>query len=230
MDDKVIPQHIAIIPDGNRRWAKERGLKPMEGHRKGTEQLRDLLEYGKSVGVKYMTLWGFSTENWERTEEEVGFLMKLGALLLKKEAKYFHKNKIRFVHFGRKDRLPQSVMKEIKGLEEETKDYNELQVALAADYGGQDEIIRAVKKLCEDNIKVEDITPDLFESKLDTYGTPPPDLIIRTSGEKRLFGYLPWQSVYAELYFTDVYFPDFGVEELKLALEDFSARSRRYGK
>ncbi|HSX39574.1 MAG TPA: polyprenyl diphosphate synthase [Candidatus Saccharimonadales bacterium] len=221
-----IPQHIAIIPDGNRRWAKEHGLPSLEGHRRGVENAEKLIYKARELGVKCITGWLFSTENWKRSADESSYLFNLAREFAKKYHQKFLDAKIRFKHIGRKDRIPQEVAKILAEMEESTKDFSEFTVCVAMDYGGHDELIRAVKKVNEASLEV---TPENIENNLDTAGLPPPDLIIRTSGEQRLSGFLSWQSEYAEFLFPQVYFPDFGPDELEKAVVEYSNRDRRFG-
>lgn len=225
----IVPLHVAIIPDGNRRWAKKKGMEEVKGHLKSGsyENIKSLFEESKRLGIKYLTVWGFSTENWKRSKKEVDVIFDLVTKDLEMFREEARENKIRFRHLGRKDRLPGKLLEEIEKLEEETKEYSELNVQLALDYGGRDEIMRAANKVLADGKNVED--ENGFESYLDSRGIPDVDLIIRTGGEKRLSGFMPFQSPYAELYFTDIYFPDFGAEELRNAVEDFKSRDRRFG-
>lgn len=229
-DDITLPKHIAIICDGNRRWAKERGLDPWEGHKAGAERIRSLVDEAREIGVKYLTLWAFSTENWNRDEKEVSKLMELTAQYFVMLENEFHKNHIKFTHLGRKDRLPEKVLKSINLLEESTKDYSDYFLNVAMDYGGRDEIVRATKKAISSGVSIEELDENYFSGLLDSKDIPDPDMIIRTSGELRLSGLLPWQSTYSELYFTEIYLPDFDINELKKAILEFSKRSRRMGK
>jgi len=217
-----IPKHVVIIPDGNRRWAKDKFLKPWNGHSVGAENILSLSDFAYKAGVKYLTSWGFSTENWEREKTEVDMIMDLFINFIKENKKLFIENKISFTHFGRRDRLPVELINQIDILKKETENFNEYHFALALDYGGRDEIERAIIKKEETGIA--------FSKCLDTVEFPDVDLIIRTGGEKRTSGILPWQSVYAEYYFSDLYFPDFKSEQFKIALEDYSNRKRRFGK
>ena len=237
-----IPNHIAIIPDGNRRWAKERGLPEMEGHRKGAEITDKLLEKARDLGVHTMTLWGFSTENWKRPKNETDNLMKIFEDLFNKQLKKAKENMVRVIHIGRKDRISESLRKAIEKVEEETKDFTKHVLNIAIDYGGQDEILRAIEKIIEDGIDPKDLWKEVgkmygkypyfaFKNYLDTKDQPYPypDLVIRTSGEQRTSGLMPWQIAYSEFYFADVHFPDFTPNELQKAVEDYSKRNRRFG-
>lgn len=233
------PQHIAIIPDGNRRWARKRGLSTFEGHRRGFNALVKVAQAARKMGIRVVTVWGFSTENWKRSKEEVNYLMKLYEVMIDKFLTEARKEKIKIVHLGRKDRLPTGLMKKIKNVEKETKDYKKYLLAVALDYGGRDEILRAVARMINDkkylrggrmNSSEGKLSEEKFAQFLDTAGLPDPDLIIRTSGEQRLSGFLPWQGVYAELYFEKSHFPDFTPAKLKKAIKEYSRRKRRYGK
>ncbi len=225
------PDHIAIILDGNRRWARSRGLQPWQGHKAGYEAVKKLALASREFGVHTFTLWAFSTENWERSQEEINELFKLmrhGLLEFEKEC---HKYNTRLIHLGRKDRFPKELSKEIVRIEKETEKYKDHILNLALDYGGRDEVIRAVKKVVIDKIPAEKINGELFESYLDTKGQPypNPDLFIRTSGEQRTSGLLPWQMTYTEYYFAPEHLPDFTPGRLKDAILDFSRRRRRFG-
>jgi undecaprenyl diphosphate synthase len=220
------PNHIALIVDGNRRWARKRGLPAFEGHRRGIKAVEKVLDVAKKYGVKCVTLWVFSTENWKRSKDEVGYLFGLFRTFFDKYKKKCLKEKVRFVHIGRKDRIDLDIRKSIEELEELTKNFTENTIALALDYGGHDELIRTINKLNKTGLE---ITLENIEKNLDTASLPPVDLIIRTSGEQRLSGFLSWQCAYSELYFTDKTFPEFGPNELKKALDDFAHRERRFG-
>ena len=220
------PKHIALILDGNRRWAKRKGLPTFEGHRRSSEILEKVLDAAKEYGVECVTLWAFSTENWKRSKDEVEYLFSLFRSFFDKYKKKCIENEVRFVHLGRKDRIDSDIKLAIEDLEEVTKDFKKNIIALALDYGGHDELIRTINKLNDIGLK---ITQENIEKNLDTSSLPPVDLIIRTSGEKRLSGFLSWQCAYSELYFTDKTFPEFTPEELKIALDDYAQRERRFG-
>jgi undecaprenyl diphosphate synthase len=221
--------HLAIIPDGNRRWAKQRMMKPWEGHVKsGTyENLKALFEEARKHGVKYLSFWGFSTENWKRDKKEVDIIMRLILKGLHEFEENVETDGVRFVHIGRKDRMLKKLVQTIDSLEKKTAKYDGLCVLLCLDYGRRDEIVRTVNKILKAGEK--EIDAEEFEKYLDTAGIPNPDLIIRTGGERRISGFMPFQSDYAELYFTDTYFPDFDVGELKKAFGWFFGRDRRFG-
>jgi len=229
--DAVIPNHIAIIPDGNRRWARAWGLHTFQGHKKGFDMALELCRTARSWGIHTVTLWGFSTENWDRTAEEIGYLMKLYAKFVDNYLKEAKEDNVKFVHLGRKDRLPKFLLAKLAKAEEETKDNKKYIMNLAIDYGGHDDIVRAVKKMITDKVPTGKVNDKLFESYLDTRGQPYPyvDLMIRTSGEQRTSGLLLWQSSYTEYYFENDHFPDFTPEKLKEAVLDFSRRRRRFG-
>ena len=224
-----VPQHIALICDGNRRWAKQRGLPTMEGHRTGFDKVVKVAQASRDLGVSCLTLWMFSTENWNRDETEVKYLMNLFRRSFNRFGKTFHKDKVRFTHLGRKDRLPADILEMLERMEEETKHYDKYYLNLALDYGGQDEILRAIKKGAQSGVDMTKLSIKQFEELLDTSDVPAPDLIIRTSGEQRLSGLMSWQSAYAEYYFTSVNLPDFDAQELKAAILEYSYRNRRFG-
>jgi undecaprenyl diphosphate synthase len=221
-----LPKHIAIIMDGNGRWAKERDLKRTAGHEEGARVVRNITIHCAKIGIKYLTLYAFSTENWTRPKLEVEFLMKLLEKYLKNELNTFLQNNIRFKAIGDLDKFSKSLQNIIKEIEEKTAKNSALTQVLALNYGSKDEIIRAIKKLNEKNLEVNEQN---FESCLDTYFMPNVDLLIRTSGEVRLSNYLLWQNAYAEMFFTPTLWPDFKADELDDILSDFIKRERRFG-
>lgn len=227
----VVPNHIAIIPDGNRRWARARGLYTLEGHKKGFESAVKLARAARQWGVHTVTLWGFSTENWDRTTKEINYLMKLYERLVDDYLKEAKKDDVKIVHLGRRDRLPKSLLAKIDKAQSETKHNKSYIMNIAIDYGGHDDIIRAVQRMISDEVEAEEVDKKLFESYLDTHDQPYPyvDLMIRTSGEQRTSGLLLWQSTYTEYYFENDHFPDFTPEKLREAILDFSRRRRRFG-
>ncbi len=229
-----IPNHIAIILDGNGRWAKKKGLPRTVGHTNGAKALQRTIEACKKFGVKTLTVYGFSTENWSRPKEEVDFLMNLFLNYLTKQSKKLIENKIRFVVLGDKSRFSPEIQNAMKKLESDTKDFTEFTFNVALNYGGHAEIVKATKEIAQDvkdgKISIDDIDEKIFESHLYTHDQLPPDLIIRTSGEQRLSGFLLWQCSYSEFYFPQVHFPDFNEEQLKIAIQEYSKRDRRYGK
>lgn len=228
--DIIIPKHVVLIPDGNRRWAKERGMPTMEGHRQGMNRIHEISKCAQEMGISTMTVWGFSTENWGREQTELDYLFKIFMTMLRKVAREARQRNIRIRHLGRKDRLPSMLINYLKKIEESTEINNSYNFNIALDYGGRDEIVRAVKKMVESGVSSDDIDEKLFNSYLDTQSTPDPDFIIRTSGEQRTSGLLPWQSVYAEYYFSPLLLPDFGAKEFSEAISEYGARQRRYGR
>jgi undecaprenyl diphosphate synthase len=226
-----VPNHIAMILDGNRRWARSRGLKPWEGHRAGYLALKKVARASRILGVHTFTVWGFSTENWERPEVEIQEIVKLLSLALDEMEQELHEEKVRLVHLGRKDRFPKEVVDKIVRLEKATAKYGNNTFNIALDYGGHDEIVRAIKKMMADGVAADAVDAKLIEKYLDTGDQPYPyvDLFIRTSGEQRTSGLLPWQMDYAEYYFELDHLPDFTIEKLKEAILDFSRRRRRFG-
>ena len=226
-----VPDHVAIILDGNRRWARARGLHTLEGHKAGFEAARKVAKSARALGIHTLTVWGFSTENWDRSKEEIDYLMGLYWQFVKDVRKDAKKDGVRFVHLGRKDRFPRDLIRFMSKVEEETKNNTKHVFNAALDYGGRDEIIRAVKKIVSDKVPVEKIDEKLLASYLDTADQPYPyvDLLIRTSGEQRTSGLLPWQMAYAEYYWELDHLPDFTAEKLRNILIDYSRRRRRFG-
>jgi undecaprenyl diphosphate synthase len=222
----ILPQHVAIIPDGNRRWAKGKKWQAFEGHKQGLENTFALLDEAARLKIPYFTFWGFSTENWKRDSLEVDYLMTLFRNYLGRLRERLFGDQIRFRHFGRRDRLPKDIISSLERLEASTSGFQNGSLGLALDYGGRDEILRAVNKLKNHPGEVSEAA---FEGALDTRGFPDPDLIIRTSGEQRISGLMPWQGTYSELYFANELFPDFGVPQFQTALADYSRRKRNFG-
>ena len=221
-----IPAHIAIIMDGNGRWAKQRNLPRTSGHKEGLEVAKKIVKAAKDIGVKYITLYTFSTENWKRTQEEVGYLMGLIKNHLRAEFKFYKENDIRVKHIGNLEGLPKDIQDEINSTVEECKDFNSLTVVLAINYGGKDEIIRATNKAVIEN-KV--LTEENFTGFYDLPEMPDVDLIIRTGGEKRLSNFLLWHGAYAELDFVDTLWPDYNEECFYKSIKEFQKRNRRFG-
>ena len=227
-----VPNHIAIILDGNGRWAKAKGMPRSYGHVKGCANLETVCDYMKELGVKYVTVYAFSTENWKRSKEEVDGLMKLFRSYLKKCIKLADKNKMRVRVIGEISAFDQNIQDSIVHLEEYSQKYDEIYFQIALNYGGQDEIVRAVRKVMADTqkgLQPEDMTIEKFADYLDTKGIPEPDLMIRTSGEQRISNFLIWQLAYTELYFTPVPWPAFGKKELEEAIAAYNQRDRRFG-
>ena len=226
---KIVPQHVVIIPDGNRRWAKKHGLAPVDGHKKGLDAAMQVVRGSRSLGVRVLTLWGFSTENWQRSKGEVGYLMRIYTVFFKKHLKELIREEVRFKWLGRRDRVPAKLREVLEKVEKATAGNSKYFLNICIDYGGHDEIVRAVKKVLKRGIKASQLTEEMITKNLDTADVPDPDLLIRTSGEKRTSGILPWQTAYTELFFSKLFFPDFSMVELKRALSDYSQRQRRYG-
>jgi undecaprenyl diphosphate synthase len=233
LDKSRIPIHIAIIMDGNGRWAKERNLPRTVGHRAGMDTIRRIVKECSRLGVRYLTLYAFSTENWKRPQEEVSALMKLVVEYITKEIDELHKNKVIFNVIGDISKLPEACQQSIKVAKEKTKDNGGLTLNIALNYGGRDEIISGVKEIAEEVLKgtlrVSDIDSGVVSNHLYTRGMPDPDIIIRPSGELRLSNYLLWQSAYSEFWFSDINWPDFQEEDLHNAIIDFQNRNRRFG-
>ena len=229
-----IPNHVAFILDGNGRWAKKKHLPKSVGHAKGAEVVEKICEYAYDLGVKYLTVYAFSTENWNRSEDEVNALMKLLRNYLKDCIKRASKNNMRVMCIGSRDRLSPDIVESIRDLEEATKNNDGLFFTIALNYGSRDEITRAVRRIADDvkagNISSDDISETLISKYLDTSILPDPDLLIRTSGEQRLSNYLLWQIAYTEFYFPEVLLPDFKKSDLIEAIKAYNGRDRRFGK
>ncbi len=224
-----VPQHIAIIMDGNRRWAREHGLPILEGHRRVADKiLEPLIEHAAKRGVKYMTLWAWSTENWERDKKEVEGMMRLFRHVIKRRWQRLHEKGVRVRVIGDLSKFPADIKKALEDVVKQTKDNKTITAVFALNYGGRDEIVRAINTVIRDKRKV--ISEKEFSNYLDTVETPDPELIIRTGGEQRLSGFLLWQSEYSELYFPTWYMPDFTPERLDEAIDEFGKRKRRLGR
>ena len=224
-----IPSHVAIILDGNGRWAKKRNMPRTFGHAEGSKNVERICRAASELGIKYLTFYAFSTENWKRSEEEVSELMRLLKSYLKDSLRLSKTNNMRVKVIGDRSALSDDLVTAIEELEEASKDYTGLTLIIALNYGGRDEIVRCYKKLTAEGYDIEEITEELISGHLDTAGIPDPDLLIRTSGEQRLSGFLLWQLSYAELYFTDVLWPDFTKDDLAKAIEYYKERDRRFG-
>lgn len=228
-----VPAHVAIILDGNGRWAKKRGLPRTMGHKQGCKTVENIVEEAARMGISYLTVYGFSTENWKRSEEEVGALMQLFRFYMVRLLKIASENNVRVKMIGDKTRFARDIIEGITRLEEQTRENTGLTFVIAVNYGGRDEITRAARKLVRavsaGEVEESRITEDLFASYLDTAGIPDPDLLIRTSGELRLSNYLLWQLAYSEIYVTDCLWPDFNRAELEQAVLHYSRRERRFG-
>jgi undecaprenyl diphosphate synthase len=228
-----IPTHIAIIMDGNRRWAVGKGLPPFEGHRKGAENVRVILEHAKKLGIKYVTLYAFSSENWNRSKEEVKLLVDLFRKYLKTDIAELQKEKVRIRFIGDRMRFDEDIRERMNDLERETEDYNDFHVIFALSYGARDDLIAAIKRIsldvAEHKYLLSAIDENVVNEALSTRGLPYPDLVIRTSGEQRLSNFLLWEIAYAELYFTPIYWPEFNEQDLEIAVEAYGRRERRFG-
>ena len=227
-------KHIAIIMDGNRRWAKKHGMPVGFGHKKGAENVVNITRAMKESGIKYLTLYAFSTENWQRSKEEVSALMQLLREYLEKELKEIMENNVRIIFIGERDMLDEDIVCKMKDIEEKSSNNSDLTLCIALSYGSRQEILHTVRKIAEKvaqkNIDIKDIDIQTISSALYTAGIPDPDILIRTSGEQRISNYLLWQLAYTELFFTDTLWPDFSKTELSDIIEQFSNRERRYGK
>jgi len=224
------PQHVAIIMDGNGRWAKKRRLPRLAGHNAGGENIRPVVKIFADYGVKYLTIYMFSTENWNRPRIEVTGLLNLLAKKIDQETQAFHQENIRLVHLGRLDRLSRKLREKVKAAVELTKNNTGLTLCLAFDYGGRDEIVQAASRIADAGIPADNIDESMFARYLYSTDIPDPDLVIRTGGESRLSNFLLWQAAYSELYFTPVLWPDFGHKDVEEALSEYRRRQRRFGK
>jgi undecaprenyl diphosphate synthase len=224
-----IPTHVAIIMDGNGRWALSRGLPRLAGHRAGTENLRRVIEACTEFGIRYLTIYAFSTENWGRPQEEVQGLLRILEDVIDRELQELHDQGVQLHHIGRLDQLNPVLQEKVIHAVEFTRENTRLVLNVAFNYGGRDEIICAVQRIIEDGVKPEELNDEVVNRYLFTAGVPDPDLIIRTSGELRGSNFLIWQGAYSEWYFTPTYWPDFGREELLKAIHEFAQRERRYG-
>ena len=227
------PKHIAIIMDGNGRWAKKRGLPRTAGHSAGAESFRRIANYCRTLGVRYLTVYAFSTENWKRSAEEVGGIMKLLGAYLKEALRDMEKNHVRFRFFGDLSRLSPDLRKLCLDAQEKSSVFDEVQVNFCLNYGGRDEIVRAVKQFAADvaagKCSADALTEEMFSGYLDSAGVPDPELVIRPSGELRTSNFLPWQTVYSEFVYMNVLWPDFGPSDLNQAIEEYHRRNRRFG-
>ena len=222
-------RHVAIIMDGNGRWAKARGLPRLAGHRAGTENIRPILEACVEFGIEYLTIWAFSTENWTRPELEVRGLLRILERMIQRELGELHKQGVKLRHIGRLDRLPERLQKQVLDAIELTKNNDRITLNVGFDYGGRAEIVQAVRRIVREGIPPEQVDEELLSRHMYTAGQPDPDLIIRTGGELRTSGFMLWQSAYSEYYVTPTFWPDFGREELYEALVAFGQRDRRFG-
>ncbi len=231
--DRPVPTHIAIVMDGNGRWAKKRGLPRQAGHKVGAEAFRTIANYAKTIGLKYLTVYAFSTENWKRSEEEVNAIMDLLEKYLREAIADMDKNRVRFCFFGDLTQLSPELQEEARIAAERSKKYEGVQVNFCLNYGGRAEIIRAAQKFAKDcaegKRRPEELTQERFSDLMYSAGVPDPELVIRPGGELRTSNFLLWQSAYAEYYFTDVLWPDFGPKDLEKAIAAYNGRNRRFG-
>jgi undecaprenyl diphosphate synthase len=224
-----IPTHVGLIMDGNGRWATQRGLPRLAGHKAGVENVKPTVLAAKKFGIKYLTFYAFSTENWKRPQDEVSGIMNLLSIFIDREVNNLHKEGVRILHIGRRERLDQSLREKIEGAIELTKNNTTITVQMGLDYGGRDEITQAVRKIVTSGVSLEEVTEELISQNLYTAGIPDPDLVIRTSGEMRTSNFLIWQSAYAEWIFPETYWPDFTEEVFWQMLVEYSRRDRRFG-
>lgn len=226
---EVVPVHIAIIMDGNGRWARARGLPRLAGHQAGTENLRRVIEACVDFGVKYLTIYAFSTENWGRPESEVSGLMQIFDSVFNRELAELNRQGAQLRHIGRMEGISQSLQDKVRKGIELTKNNKNLILNVAFNYGGRDEIVYAIQNIIKKGVKPDEVTTELVDENLFTAGVPDPDLVIRTSGEQRISNFLIWQAAYAEWVFPEVFWPDFGREELLKAIQNYANRDRRFG-
>lgn len=224
-----VPRHVAIIMDGNGRWAKERGLNRIAGHRAGTENLRTIIRASAKLGIQYLTLYAFSTENWSRPKAEISGLMHILSDVIDRELGVLNEEGARLVHIGHLKGLSKALQDKVRYAIDLTKENQRITIVLAFNYGGRDEIIHAIKQILTDQVNPNDVNEELVSNYMFTRDIPDPDLVIRTSGELRTSNFLTWQSVYSEWYFPQVYWPDFDEEELRKAIEVYNQRDRRFG-
>lgn len=224
-----VPRHVAVIMDGNGRWATQRGLPRAAGHRAGTENIRRVIERFADHGVQYLTLYAFSTENWNRPEREVRALIRLLRYFIRRELDNFRKNNVRLRMLGHMETLPEWLQRQVADAIEVTSRNTGLVLNICFSYGGRDDIVMAVRQAIRDELAADEITEEAISARLSTGSDPDPDLVIRTGGEYRISNFLLWQGAYAELYFTDAYWPDFGREDIDIALADYGRRKRKFG-
>ena len=229
IDNAAIPEHIGIIMDGNGRWARERNLPRTSGHKEGLTVAKKIVQEAARLGVKYVTLYTFSTENWKRAREEVGFLMNLIKVHLRAEFQFYKDNGIRVRHLGDLAGLPEDVQNEIISIQNDTAHFTGLTVVLAINYGGRDEIVRGIKKLISNGTKASEVTEESVSKVFDIEDLPDVDLLIRTGGELRLSNFLLWHAAYAEFIFTKTLWPDYNIDEFDAEIEEFQKRTRRFG-
>jgi undecaprenyl diphosphate synthase len=223
------PRHVAIIMDGNGRWARQRGLPRIAGHEAGTENIRRITTRAAEIGIEYLTLWAFSTENWRRPEDEVQGILRILAGAIESETGELHRQGARLLHIGSLDGLPPELAQSVRDAIELTRNNSRITLTLAFNYGGRAEIIHAVQEMLRDGVSPDNVTEESFSRYLYTADMPDPDLVVRTSGEYRTSNFLIWQAAFAEYHFTQTYWPDFGPDDLDIAVADFVSRERRFG-
>lgn len=226
----IVPKHLGFIMDGNRRWAKAKALPTLEGHRQGLKRLEELIDNCIERGVKHVTVFAFSTENWQRPQEEVDYLMNLFREMLRNSTKKMAKKGVRFVIAGRIEDFAPDLQEDMRRVMEETKENGVLVFNMAASYGGRAEILDVTKKMISDGVKPEDVTEEKFSDYIYEVGQPDLDMIVRTSGEQRISGFMLWQAAYSEFYFLEIAWPDFDAKELDKVIEEYNRRERRFGK
>ncbi len=224
-----VPRHVAIIMDGNGRWATQRGLPRAAGHRAGTENIRRIIERFGDHGVQYLTIYAFSTENWSRPQTEVQALIRLLSRFIKRELDNFRKNNVRLRLLGHLESLPAALQRQVSEAIDLTAANTALNLNICFSYGGRDDVVVAVRRLIEEGVPAEDVSEDAIAARLYTGGMPDPDLVIRTAGDQRVSNFMLWQCAYSELYFTDTYWPDFGREDIDIALAEYGRRKRKFG-
>jgi len=227
--EEQVPTHIAVIMDGNGRWAKQRGLPRLAGHRAGTENIRAIVSECSQLGVRYLTLYAFSTENWNRPSLEVQGLMQILSEFIDRETQALHEQEVRLRHLGRLEGLSERLRRKVHNAVDLTKQNTGLTLAIAFNYGGRTDIVDAVRAIVEEGVRAEQIDEQLISEALSTHGMPDPDLLIRTSGEARISNFLIWQCAYSEFWFTPIFWPDFRPEHLRQAIRDYGQRERRFG-
>lgn len=230
-DETGVPKHVALILDGNRRWARAQGLQVITGHRRSAENIEKLLSRLRDKGVKTTTLWVFSTENWKRDADQIQGIMQLAVEFLTRYRERVMHDQIRVIHLGRKDRIPAELREILTDLEADSRDFTQSYLNIALDYGGRDELLRAIERIQSAGVKSESLSEENLNAYLDTHDQPfpEPDLIVRSGGAHRMSGFMPWQSVYAEFAFTDKLFPDITEQDIDAFLDDYAQRERRFG-
>lgn len=228
-NEKIVPRHVGIIPDGNRRWAKLNGKSSLQGHRKGLDTAKKIAIAAFDEGVQYFTMYAFSAENWKRTQDEVGYLMELFFNMVVNEFDELEKRGVRFQLLGYREGLPKRVVEAMQDAEDRTRNYTNGTLCLALNYGGEQELVEAMKQIIASGVKPEEVTPHMIEANLYGENIPPVDMVIRTSSEHRFSGFMLWRSAYAEYFFINKLWPDYTADDLRSALAEYSRRQRRFG-